>query len=141
MEGKMAVPVRLNVAQPVRKKSFSELAESKMWDLLKDAPNQIGTKFTGSHSGKKETDCITYVRETLEYAFEKSGDSAGASGVRAHYQKGTDLARFLSSRGWSGYYWNPNSKHPKDGNPEHPLSYRQAKAGVYYAIPVKGLVV
>lgn len=122
--------------------TFSDHALVKMNDLIASSNLQVGSKYPGTAAGKLKTDCITFVREVLEFAFEKIGDPAGAKGVRSTYQKGTDLGMYLVSRGWAAYYWNPNVANPADGSSEHPFSAKIAyKTNNYYKIPLKGAVV
>jgi hypothetical protein len=124
--------------------TFSQYAEKKMWDLFKNHADQVGSKYSGPDSaGKSKTDCITYVRQVLEYAFDQVRDSTSAAGVRRNYEKGTNLARFLVTLpGWNAYYWNPDVRDPLDGSPEHPLSFKLAKSGNhYYTVPISGFIV
>jgi hypothetical protein len=132
-----SLPARSPVPKP-----FSEHAEDKMWTLYKDSASQVGSKFVGDRKGKAVTDCITYVRQVLEYAFEQVGNKTASAGVRANYQKGTKLAQYLVGLGWSAYYWNPDVRQPRDGKSEHPFSYRTAKtSAAYYNVPVKGFII
>lgn len=123
-------------------RTLSEHAEEKMWNLFKDSANQVGSHYEGDKTGKTVTDCITYVRLVLEYAFQKVGNAAAVSGVRAHYTKGTDLARYLTGIGWSAYYWNPDVRNPRNGVSEHPFSYQTTvRSGSYKNVPVKGYII
>ena len=101
-----------------------------MWDLLKDEANQVGTHYKGptaAAAGKIRTDCITYVMNVLAYAFEQTGRSDLGAGVRANSKKGTKLAQYLVAQGWAAYYWNPDTRNPRFGGSEHPISYQKAK--------------
>lgn len=121
--------------------TFSEHAEAKMWDLLKDHSHEVGSKYPGDKTGKKNTDCITYVRNVISHAYESMGQSSIASDVWK-YTEGMPLAMFLSRLGWKVHYWNPDVRFPRDGKPEHPYSYQQAiKTKTYYGAKVDGLVV
>ncbi|MGH7968968.1 MAG: hypothetical protein ACREIC_09610, partial [Limisphaerales bacterium] len=124
--------------------TFSQFAENEMWSLFKNHADQVGSKYIGSDgAGKAKTDCITYVRQVLEYAFAEVPDPNGADGVRRNYEKGTKLAQFLVGLpGWKAYYWNPDVKDPADGRSEHPVSYKLAqRTGSYYTVPVSGFVI
>jgi hypothetical protein len=123
--------------------TFSTYAEQKMWNLYKDSANQVGKYYPGDRHGRKVTDCITYVREVLEDAFQRTGDPAGAAGVRQRVVHGTVMARYLViNKGWKAYYWNPSVRAPRDQSPEHTDSYRKAlSTGKYYDIPVSGYVI
>jgi hypothetical protein len=125
-------------------KTFSEHAEDQMWTLFKDSANQVGSKYSGplDKTGKTATDCVTYVRRVLEYAYSQVGNQTAVAGVRANFEKGTKLAQYLVSIGWSAYYWNPNVKDPPDGSSEHPFSYQKAqREHAYYAVPIKGYII
>jgi hypothetical protein len=129
-------------ARPALAKPFSEHAEDMMWTLYKDSASQVGSRYGGDRKGKAVTDCITYVRQVLEYAFEQVGNKAASAGVRAHYQKGTTLAQYLVGQGWGAYYWNPDVREPRDGKSEHPFSYKLAKSSAsYYNVSLKGYII
>jgi hypothetical protein len=136
-------PAGVGPTPPPQAKSFSEYAENKMWDYYKNPGSQVGSAYTGDRSGGEAvTDCITYVRQVLEYAFTQVGEPEHARGVRAHYQKGTELAEYLTSIGWSAYYWNPDVRNPRDNSPEHPAGYKKAeKENTYYRIPLSGFII
>jgi hypothetical protein len=115
-----------------------------MWTLMKDSANQVGSRYSGNKdkTGKAVTDCITYVRLVLEYAFEKVGNAAAVKGVRANYTKGTELARYLTGIGWSAYYWNPDVRIPRNKNSEHPFSYQTTvRSQSYKNVPVTGYII
>jgi len=121
--------------------SLSENAERKMWDLFKDHSAEVGSKYSGDRRGKQVTDCITYVRNVLQDAYNKSGKPEAGRHVR-RLTEGLPLANYLVLNGWSAHYWNPDVKNPRDGSPEHPFSYQQAiKSGKYYGLPLGGFVV
>lgn len=63
-----------------------------------------------ARAGNHITDCITYVTDTLQYAFSQSGDAKSAATVktRPNSVDGTALAKYLSGIGWRAYYWNPD---------------------------------
>lgn len=133
-----APPPPQTAATPI---TFSQHCEAKMWQLMKDSSTQVGSHYEGDRDGKSPTDCITYVRQVLEYGFEQMGQPDKVEGVRRSYEKGTDLARYLVSIGWNAYYWNPDVRNPRDrgttSGPEHPAAYLQAlRNGVYYNVAV-----
>jgi hypothetical protein len=122
--------------------TLSEYAEAKMWDLKKDFASQVGSHCTTPAPGKARTDCITYCRQVLEYAFTQVNEPDHVKGVHDRYEKGTDLARYLAGLGWNAYYWNPDVFHPRDGQSEHPFSFRQVKlTNAYYNITVSGNII
>jgi hypothetical protein len=141
----IATLLRVGPTSSLPARTFSEYAEAKMWDLLKDEQNQVGTKYTGPAAaavGKVRTDCITYVMNVLSYAFEQTGRSDIATGVRSNSKKGTKLAQYLVSQGWNAYYWNPDVRNPRDRRSEHVVSYQNTKRhGAYYTVPVKGFII
>jgi hypothetical protein len=137
-----ATPVALGPTSALPSRTFSEYAEARMWDLLKDYGNQVGNKYTGERAGKTGTDCITYVMNVLTYAFEQTGKPDAAAGVRRNSDKGHKLAQFLTGLGWSAYFWTPDSRNPRDGQSEHVVAYKKAvSVKAYYTVPVTGLIV
>jgi len=90
-------------------------------------------------------DCTTFVLEILRQAYKAAGlesdwhnifgqavASSGSSGF-----KGIELMKSLQKAGWSGHYWNPDVKNPRDNGNEHPWSYYLAKKNdSYYGLPV-----
>ena len=51
--------------------------------------------------------------------------------------KGLELLKALERSGWTGLYWNPDTKNPGDGDGEHPYTnYIVNKKGTYYGLPV-----
>ena len=121
--------------------TLTDRAEAKMWDLFKDHNHEVGTKYPGDKTGKKVTDCITYVRNVISHAYESTGQASLAAEVWK-YTEGIDLALFLKRLNWKAHYWNPDVRFPRDGTSEHPFSYQQAvKHGTYYKVKVDGFVV
>ncbi len=122
--------------------TFSEHAEAKMWDLLKDHSHEVGSKYPGDKTGKKNTDCITYVRNVISHAYESMGQSSIASDVWK-YTEGMPLAMFLSRLGWKIHYWNPDVRFPRDENPNTrtAISKRKSRPRCITATKVDGLVV
>jgi hypothetical protein len=131
--------------------TFSEHAEKRMWDLLKAYEGQVGSHrsqmlrergLPDDTRGKSPTDCITYVIQVLKYAHDQIGRRDVARRVGALGQYGTELAAYLVGLGWKAHYWNPDALRPRDGDNEHPASYRLvARTGRYYRIPVSGVIV
>jgi len=108
--------------------TFSQHAENKMWQLLKDFNTQVGSHYPSPPPGKDLTDCITYCRLVLEYAFTQVNEPDHVTGVHSRYEKGTVLAQYLVSLGWKAYYWNPDVKNPRDKLAEHPFSYKTTQS-------------
>lgn len=120
---------------------LSTIAEKKMWDLFKDHDHEAGIKYTGDKTGKKDTDCITYVRNVISHAYKENGKPDVADNVWK-YTEGIPLAKFLIGKGWRAHYWNPDVRFPRDGDSEHPFSYQQAvKTSKYYNVKVDGFIV
>ncbi|HEV7859650.1 MAG TPA: hypothetical protein VGO91_13625 [Pyrinomonadaceae bacterium] len=138
-------------ASQERALTFSEYAEKRMWDLLKDYSTQVGShrgeylrrnSLPDDMAGKTRTDCITYVINVLKYAFEQIGNREAARKVGGLGEHGTELAAYLTGIGWKAHYWNPDVNNPPDGLQEHPYSYRLAvKTGKYYTVPVSGYMI
>lgn len=122
---------------------FDTYALEKIKDLLATRDKQVGRLYEGDKTGKKQTDCITFVTEVLEYAYEKLGHKNVAAQVRKYAKKGTSLAAFLvSSRVWRAHYFNPDVNHPRDNDSEHSYSYTVAKKHkTYYKIPLAGGII
>ena len=90
-------------------------------------------------------DCTSFVLEILKQAFKAAGmqdewsrvfaealKNSGSSGF-----KGIELMKSLERSGWSGHYWNPDVKNPRDNGDEHPWSYVLAtRNDSYYGLPV-----
>lgn len=134
-----------------RELTFSEHAEKRMWDLLKDYATQVGSKraeflrqrgLPDDTQGKTPTDCITYVINVLKYAFAQTGQAAVARKVGGLGAYGTSLAAYLTTISWTAHYWNPDVNNPLDNDQEHPFSYALAlKTRKYYGIPLGGYIV
>ncbi len=126
--------------------SFSQWAEKKMWDLYKDHAHEVGSHYAGDRTGKQATDCITYIKHVLMYAYGKIGKRDVADQILKIWQdtrSGTDLGKYLVSIDWHAYYWNPDVRLSKDGQSEHPSSYKNMvkKTGLYYGIPINGCII
>lgn len=124
-------------------KSFVDHALEKMRDLIAGKDSQVGRLYSGNKAGKTETDCITFVSQVLAHAYEMTGRANVANEVRKRSKKGTDLASYLvKGRQWRTHYWNPDVARPRDGNSEHPYSYKVAiDKKTYYDIPLSGFIV
>jgi hypothetical protein len=146
-EGSMArlpnpTPVPAGPMSALPSRNFSEHAEAKMWDLLKDSDNQVGRIYGGDHQGKTWTDCITYVMNVLMFAFEQTGQPEKAAKVRENAHEGMKLAKYLTAIGWKAYFWTPDSRLPRDGLSEHIVAYKKAATdNSYYTVPLSGLIV
>ena len=121
--------------------SLTDLLEQRMLYFYNNHSNQVGSKNPNPPPGCTKTDCITYCYQVIEWAYQQMGQKSIADQVYKKRTMGTDLARYLQSIGWKAIYWNPDVNHPADGQGEHPVSYKQAKAGSYYGIPVTGMVI
>ena len=93
----------------------------------------------------KENSCIGWAMENVGAAYAAAGKSERWAEIQrtvvAKGSKGTDLAKELKKDGWQSIYWNPDTKHPNDGNAEHSFSASQvAKGKGYYGIEVDAQV-
>jgi LysM repeat protein len=98
-----------------------------------------------SASSVKENSCIGWAMENVGAAYAAAGKTARWNEIQAIVtskgSKGTDLAKELKKDGWQSIYWNPDAKHPDDGNPEHSFSATQVQRGNgYYGIAVDAQV-
>jgi RHS repeat-associated protein len=127
-------------------KSLSEHAYDKMMELFNHHDDEVGSEFPGDKAGRKETNCITYVRNVLEYAYQKNGRKDIADAIHAMPKDGMQLARYLVTQGWRAHYWNPDVRAPRymNGRPdaEHSFTYQEAvRTRKYYEVPVSGFIV
>ncbi len=133
---------------------FSDYAKTKLLDLYKDHPNEVGSVLRQSDPTKyatyKATDCITYVLNVLAYAFEQSGDHTTSRSVWSYGKKPSDgkfygsllAQKLISHHHWVGIYINPDVVHPRDAANEHNFSHYVVNNKChYYQIPVKYKVV
>jgi len=124
---------------------FSDHAEKKLWDLFQNHGHEVGSQFGGDRRGRQPTDCITYVRNVIEYAYEKINRKDIARRIHAMPKDGMPLASYLVTLGWRAHYWNPDSRRPNDNSSyrsEHPVSYQNAiREHTYYGVAVSGFVV
>lgn len=85
--------------------------------------------------------CIGWAMENVKAAYEASGKGARWQAIeqtmRRNAFKGTVLAQELQKDGWEAVYFNPDTRHPNDGNSEHPYTARLTAQGKpYYGIRV-----
>jgi hypothetical protein len=134
---------------------FVDAALAEMQKSKGDCNNQVGSEYNGVENtvGKEKINCILFVKKVLEFAFTASDQGALSRGVERHYPDGGELAKYLvETAAWKAYYWNPDVRHPSDGDDEHPASYQDAKTRGYYAyddinahpdrkIPISGFIV
>jgi hypothetical protein len=122
---------------------FDDYAREKMQNLMATRGEQVGSMYPGDKTGRTQTNCIDFVTKVLVYAYEKMGRKEAAAEVKKRVSKGTDLAKYLvESRNWRAHYWNPDVKHPRDLDSEHPYSHQLAvRNKKYYKIPLAGAIV
>lgn len=105
------------------------------WKCLKRGPSGYCRKFEDP-IGKKiiATDCATYVREVLRFAFENSGDKLAA--IKQAREGGVGLCHYLvTKKNWKAVYWNRDVVRPWDGKLNHPTTYlKVAKDQIYRCI-------
>jgi hypothetical protein len=93
----------------------------------------------------KESSCIGWAMDNVGAAYEAAGMGERWAEIKsivyAKGVKGTDLAKELQKDGWQAVYFNPDAKHPDDGNAEHSYTARIVKQGKpYYGIDVDAMV-
>jgi hypothetical protein len=94
--------------------------------------------------GASAEDCTTFILEVLKSAFGEAGLTDEWQKIfRAAIKnsnglfKGLELLKALEKAGWTGLYWNPDTKNPGDDDNEHPYTnYIVNKKGTYYGLPV-----
>jgi hypothetical protein len=123
--------------------SFSEAAIQKIKHLIATADTQVGEAYPGNKAGKTQTSCIGFVAQVLAHAYQKVGKGDVAKEVRKMTYKGTDLAKYLTTRRyWRAHYWNPDVVYPVDSDGEHSYSAKVAvRDKLYYKIPLSGKIV
>jgi LysM repeat protein len=99
-----------------------------------------------SPSSIKESSCIGWAMENLGAAYAAAGKTERWNEivriVTSKGSRGMDLAKELKKDGWLAIYWNPDTKHPSDGNPEHPFSALQVARGRgYYGLAIDAQVI
>jgi hypothetical protein len=97
-------------------------------------------------SSIKENSCIGWALENLGAAYAAAGKSERWNEIRqiviSKGSKGIDLAKELKKDGWQAIYWNPDTRNPSDGNPEHSFTALQVSRGNgYYGVAVDAQVV
>jgi len=117
--------------------SFRSMSEADKRQWVRDNAK------AGTNPAKpRESSCIGWALENVGAAYKAAGKEARwneiYASVTSRGAKGTDLAKELAKDGWDAVYWNPDAKHPDDGNAEHSFSAAQAARGKgYYGIPVQ----
>lgn len=114
-------------------------AERRQWVAQNARPG------TTPANNQKESSCIGWAMENVGAAYAAAGKSARWAEIQrlvvAKGSKGIDLAKELQKDGWQSVYWNPDAKHPDDGNPEHTFSAAQVARGKgYYGLKVDAVV-
>jgi hypothetical protein len=88
-----------------------------------------------TNPGFKLTDCITYAKNVIEWAYRQQGDVATANRVP---RLGISLFEFLvNEKDWKGIYWNCDVSRPKDGQVHHVDAYIKVKKTGRYKIAGK----
>jgi LysM repeat protein len=94
---------------------------------------------------QKENSCIGWAMENVGAAYAAAGKGERWAEIQrtvvAKGSKGVDLAKELQKDGWQAVYWNPDAKHPDDGNAEHSFSATQVDRGNgYYGLKIDAKV-
>lgn len=114
-------------------------AERKQWVTENAKPG------TTPSNNQKESSCIGWAMENVGAAYAAAGKSDRWAEIQrivvSKGSKGIDLAKELQKDGWQSVYWNPDAKHPDDGNAEHTFSAAQvARGNGYYGLKVDATV-
>jgi hypothetical protein len=99
----------------------------------------------GSHD-VKQMSCIGWALEVTGAAYQAIGRGAVWTLIRratvVRQALGTVLLEQLLKDGWTGVYWNPDTKNPADGSNEHPFSASVARSQKsYYKLRVSDSIV
>jgi hypothetical protein len=120
--------------------AYAEMLRQKDVEYL----HQVGSQRVGPDTiGKEKTDCITYVIKCLTKAYNDTGNADAAARIKSLYEDGSVLGKYLvDGLHWTGYYWNPDVRHPADGQAEHPSTYWEVQhTGFYYGIKISGNII
>jgi len=103
-----------------------------------------------ANPGLELTDCITYVRNVIEWAYRQIGDNSTAERL----PKGLKLYEFMvKEKGWKGIYWNCDVARPREADPKYAIdevdAYISVKKTGHYRpagryqidVPIHALVV
>lgn len=131
--------------------SFSDYALEKMLDLYNNHAHQVGShlkaKEPDTYKNFEATDCITYVQQTLVYAYKKAGRADFAAKVQkdlgSNKGSGTHLAKTLVLEdNWTGVYINPDTSYKTNDKDNPWWSAKDTfKSCKYYGIPMTHAVV
>lgn len=94
----------------------------------------------------RQSSCIDWALECVGAAYRSVGRADKFAQIKARVVaeggRGVVLARELIADGWTGIYWNPDTRKPSDGSSEHTFSAMVARTQAkYYGLRVRGLVV
>lgn len=104
-------------------------------------------KKPGTNPGMpRQSSCIDWSLECVGAAYRSVGRGDKFEQIKARVVaeggRGIVLARELIADGWTGIYWNPDTKNPSDGSSEHTFSAMVARTQAkYYGLRIKGLIV
>lgn len=89
-----------------QRQKLIETMRNSLYERYKKHGHQIGSQHPDMKtSPKKNVDCIRYVKAAIADGYEAIGMPETARKIHS-FHKGTDLARYLKSRGWRAVYYN-----------------------------------
>lgn len=132
-------------------KDYSDHAVDRLLELYNNHANQIGSHSAEvgdqQYKGFQKTDCITYVRDVVLYAFRALKQESDASAVDKELARtnalGTKLAAYLVDHySWVGVYVNPDAMYADDTRNNPIVATNNVhRTGRYYGVPVRYEVV
>ncbi len=114
--------------------SLSSLLKTRMLYLYNNHSTECGTEYENPPEGFTLTNCIIYCTTVIEWAYNQLGKKDIAKKISTMAHDGIELAKYLNSIGWVSIYWNPDVRIPRDGDSEHPDSYRNNVLKIVYMI-------
>jgi hypothetical protein len=123
---------------------FSDYCFNAMWDYYNHHENEVGSEFRGDRRNRVQTNCVIYVYNVVSYGYAQLHRSDVVASLKAMFprQDGMELSKYLVGQLWKAHYWNPDVYKPRDTQPEHIVSFKQALATRrYYGVDLSGLIV
>lgn len=164
-------PRTLTSPPPPGDKTISGYAEEELLRLYNNHPRQVGSAViadyrrcvkTGKPIGNAVedcsvfqpypdfaanvkdwavTDCFTYVKNVLRYAFESIGQRTNFNKLN-QADRGTVLAQILNGFGWKSYLCLRDTENPYDGLEKHTKKYKEAvKTNKWWGVNLSGFIV
>jgi len=124
--------------------ALSDIGVKCMWDYFYHHDGEVGSEFRGDRKHRAVTNCVIYVYNVLSYIYSQLVRNDVVADLKTMFprQDGMQLAKYLVGQGWKAHYWNPDVYKPRDGDPEHKMSFLGAvNKGEYYDVGLSGLIV